>query len=404
MRLKAVAVVLVSCAICWGGTAVSQETDSEVSRAIWLLDDFEDQNLDGWRVPTGPCTATIDSVGAAGTSYSLLVDGACGHDGGTSYDLGEFQATAVSLFVKTTGTATARLYVILDDDDQATNGYIVAFLASNSGWLSVFAGPATEYELMPINSLDWHDLQFNIDWIGKNVDVFINGIPRQYNLPFATDSISTIRQIHLYNLSAGLGWYDQILLTTPPASTFVMSDDFESSDTSGWTTSVPELPQRLVIFSVAGVSGAIGGRSGADVLCGQGAQGMPGLPLNATTRAFLSVDSIDSIANMPARYGVPTDRKVTGPNLTVIADNWADLMDGTIDTTLLDAGAMTANTWYSGSYSDGSVATSTCNGWTQASGGSGRYGFHSTTTSAWISSGEGLCGNGLARVVCLAWR
>ena len=403
MRLKAAAVILAWCLIGWSGMVVAQEPISKADRAIWLVDDFEEQNLVGWTIPSGPCTASIAAVGAAGSNYSMVIDGACGHDGGTSYDLGGIQATSLSLYVKTTTTMNAHLYFILDDDSQATNGYILAFLATSSGWFSAF-GAGAQYDLMPINSTDWHQLQFSIDWVGKNVDISINGVPRQYNLPFATDSISTLRQIHLYNLHDNTAWYDQIVLSTPPPSIMLMSDDFESADLSGWATSIPTLPLRLVIYSVNGVAGAIGGRPGADVLCGQGAQGLPGVPLHATTRAFLSVDATDSIANMPARYGVPIYRKVTGPNTTVIADNWADLLDGSIDTSLSDAGVMGIFPWYSGSGPDGSLDPDNCDGWTLSSGSAGRYGTDGSTTSTWISAGDAVCGYNLARILCLAWR
>ena len=247
MRLKAAAVILAWCLIGWSGMVVAQEPISKADRAIWLVDDFEDQNLVGWTIPSGPCTASIAAVGAAGSNYSMVIDGACGHDGGTSYDLGGIQATSLSLYVKTTTTMNAHLYFILDDDSQATNGYILAFLATSSGWFSAF-GAGAQYDLMPINSTDWHQLQFSIDWVGKNVDISINGVPRQYNLPFATDSISTLRQIHLYNLHDNTAWYDQIVLSTPPPSIMLMSDDFESADLSGWATSIPTLPLRLVIY------------------------------------------------------------------------------------------------------------------------------------------------------------
>jgi hypothetical protein len=404
MRLKTAQVVIFVCTITWGGLGAAQETTGDSARSIWLVDDFEDQNLDGWAVPTGPCNATIAALGAAGTNYSLAVNGACGHDGGTSYDLGGSQATGVSLYVRPSGSGARHLYVVLDDDGQATNGYIVAFLATNDGWFSVDDSSPIRFDLMVNDDLDWHDLQLFIDWIGKNVDVVIDGVPRQYNLPFAVESISTLRFIHLYNLDMASAWYDQIALTGPPPSLEIMTDDFESADESGWTTAVPGLPQRLVLYSAGGTAGAIGGRGGADVLCGQAALGMPGIPLHATTRAFISVDGYDSIANMPTNFGVPTGRKVTGPNLIKIADDWADLMDGTIDISLIDADIIGPTNWYSGSFSDGTTAGDTCSGWTDGSGSSGRFGYHGSTTSTWISSGSSICGVPLNHVLCLAWR
>ncbi len=137
MRLKVAAVILVWCVIGWSGIVVAQEPVSEADRAIWLVDDFEDQNLDGWTIPSGPCAVSIAPVGAAGSNYSMVVNGPCGHDGGTSYDLVGIQATSLSLYVKTTTTLNPHLYFILDDDSQATkrNYALTLWTGMLAGWI-----------------------------------------------------------------------------------------------------------------------------------------------------------------------------------------------------------------------------------------------------------------------------
>lgn len=394
----------VSCLMVYCGLAIAQDSALDTARANWLVDDFEDQNLDGWTVPTGPCTAAIVPGGAAGSAHSLNVNGACGHDGGTSYELGPIEATSVGLYVKNFGILNNHMYVVLDDDDQAANGYIITFVATSDGRLKALVGSVLPFDLVPNDSIDWRQLQFTIDWVGKNVDLSIDGVPRQYNMPFATSTISHLGWIHLYNVDAANALYDQIELSTPPPSLGIMFDGFESADESGWTTAVPSLPSRLVLFSAGGISGAVGGRSGADVLCGQAAEGRTGVPVHATTRAFLSVELMDTIANMPTNYGVPTQRKVTGPNRIVIADRWDDLMDGTVDTALEDAGVMSPGNWYSGSAADGSLDPDTCSGWTDGAGSAGRYGYSASTSSTWISAGDSVCGMSLVDILCLAWR
>ena len=154
------------------------------------------------------------------------------------------------------------------------------------------------------------------------------------------------------------------------------------------------------------MSGAIGGRSGADVLCGQAALSASGIPISATTRALISVSADDQISDFPARYGVPTDRQITGPNWEVIADDWSDLLDGSIDQALNSAGAHTAtNFWYTGSLDDGTVASTTCSGWTNGSDlFDGHYGRNYNTDGRWISTGNATCGAVSYHVLCLAWR
>lgn len=403
MRRPVAPIVFFVCLLSIFAIANAGDQPADSAKAIWIVDDFEDGDIMGWATPSGPCTAAIAAPGAS-SSFCMGVNGACGHYGGTFYDIGGFAATGVSLSVRPSGPGANHLYVVLDDDDNSVNGYIIAFFANDSGWFSVWGDLGTQYLLMPNDDLDWHSLQFDIDWVGKNVDVVMDGQYRQYNVPFDDDTISTIRRMHLYNFDMASAWYDTVEMATPPPSLTVMTDDFESADDSGWSSSVPAMPKRLVLYAAPGIDGAIGGRSGADVACGQAAQGMAGVPLHATTRAFISVSAGDEIADMPARYGVPTNRIITGPNQEKIADDWADLLDGTIDMTLLAAGVMGMNNWYSGSQADGTVDADTCGGWTVGSGSSGRYGYHGTTTSGWISSGDGVCGNELTRILCLAWR
>ena len=130
------------------------------------------------------------------------------------------------------------------------------------------------------------------------------------------------------------------------------------------------------------------------------------MPRSATTRALLSFSAIDEIRDFPTVYGVPTDRLITGPNWSVIADDWADPLDGSIDQSLAAAGAQTAtNFWYTGSLDDGSLANNTCTGWTDGSTlFDGRYGVTSSTTGARINNNSASCGSSLYHVLCLAWR
>lgn len=404
MRRSVLAALLSSTALLWCGAGVVAGTDGDALRSIWLVDDFEDQDLVGWSSPTGPCNISIAAFGAGGSSYSLAVNGACGHYGGTHYDLAGYRATGVSLAMRPSGPSAAHLYVVLDDDDSGVNGYLMAFLVSADGWFIAYGADGVRYDLMPYDGIRWYDLDLDIDWVGRNVDVFIDGVARQYNIPFDSETIATLHRIHLYNFDMASAWYDQIIMSDPPPSPGIMSDGFESADETGWSMATPALPKRLVLYDAGGVAGALGGRPGADVLCGQAAVGMPGIPLHATTRAFLSVSGGDSISLMPSYFGVPTDRVVTGPNRTLVANSWADLMDGSIDRTLANAGVVSGHNWYSGSDSDGTVAASTCSGWTDGSGSSGRYGYHSTTGVGWISSGNAVCGNATTHVLCLAWR
>jgi hypothetical protein len=381
--------------------------DGAAPKAIALIDDFEDGDLVGWAAPTGACSAVNTALtGADGSGRSLRVDGACGHYQGPWFDLVDFQATGVSFWVRPGSSSMSDTYVVIGDDNVAINNGVVFFFARSTGRF-VLVGPGLDdYELAPYVANQWYRVDLSLDWVGRTVDVFIDGVARQYNVPFRSPATTTLTRLHFYNFDNSIGWLDTIIMSSPPPTLEVFGNGFESADTTAWSLTTPAPPARLVLFDGGGISGPIGGRSGADVLCGQAAQTTAGIPVSATTRAFLSFSAGDEIRDFPTLYGVPTDRPVTGPNWNVIADDWADLLDGSIDQSLLDAGAQAmTNFWYSGSFSDGAVTPYTCSGWTDGSTFfDGRYGSTQQTSSSWIDTGEATCGLNAYHVLCLAWR
>jgi hypothetical protein len=118
--------------------------------------------------------------------------------------------------------------------------------------------------------------------------------------------------------------------------------------------------------------------------------------------ALISFTNEDSVANMTAEFNVPEDRPIVGPTTeeVVIAPDWADLLDGSIEETLETAGVVTVP-WWSGSTADGSLAADSCDGWTDGSV-TGVVGSHSATDSSWIAGSPADCG--VTRpLLCLAW-
>lgn len=189
--------------------------------------------------------------------------------------------------------------------------------------------------------------------------------------------------------------------------------DFGISDKWGWFfdyTICCEQPSIILYSTGTGHTGNLGGRTGADALCeGNKPAGY------ANWRAFLSVNADDEIRNMPGNYGIPTGIPIKGPNGAQIASNWADLLDGTIAVTLIDAGVASVNglsgEWWSGSYWNGSLALGTqgqpgtCNSWTYAGsslpygqvGGIGEINFY------WMERYLQYCNRDNVHVLCVAW-
>lgn len=161
----------------------------------------------------------------------------------------------------------------------------------------------------------------------------------------------------------------------------------------------------VYMFAADGVSTAIGGRSGADTMCTSARTANYSSLPDAHVRAFISVSASDEIRDMPSNYSTPTDREIRGPTHIKLADDWADLLDGTVDVTLFAAGILDDSFWYSGSDGYGALSEHNCSGWTSPDAlFDGAYGLNSNTDSQWMNSGsEATCGLNSYHVLCLAW-
>ena len=78
----------------------------------------------------------------------------------------------------------------------------------------------------------------------------------------------------------------------------------------------------------------------------------------STTRSFVSVDATDEIRDMPANYNIPTTETILDRMGSAVGDeianNFADLLDGTLIRAPLVAGEINANA-FTASLDDGSV-------------------------------------------------
>jgi hypothetical protein len=122
-------------------------------------------------------------------------------------------------------------------------------------------------------------------------------------------------------------------------------------------------------------------------------------------RAFITYDSADSIANMPFTYGVPINFPIVSTSNITIANDWADLMDGSIAMGLSDA-LVTFSDWWSGAgNTDGSgVSVASCNQWTDST--NLQWGQHASMVAfdfTWIQNTFVVpCDQNLA-LLCIAW-
>ncbi len=126
--------------------------------------------------------------------------------------------------------------------------------------------------------------------------------------------------------------------------------------------------------------------------------------LNVThVKAFISISDTDSIKNFPAVHGLPMDWPVKSPDGTLVAYRWSDLMDGTINKTLEEAG-VSASSWWSGSLQDGGLDFGvTCSGWTSINPlEKGRIGEIDSLNTEWLYGGGPAC-TSTHELICICW-
>lgn len=127
------------------------------------------------------------------------------------------------------------------------------------------------------------------------------------------------------------------------------------------------------------------------------------IPSFANYRAFIGISSTDAIKNFPSLYNVPTNWKIKSFSGQIIAYNWIDLLDGSINIKLQTAGVVDTY-WWSGSLADGSFDTiNNCSSWNDGTNQSnGRTGTHNALEYEWISEQARNCNNTL-KLLCVGW-
>jgi len=170
----------------------------------------------------------------------------------------------------------------------------------------------------------------------------------------------------------------------------------------------------IVMFSAGVHDGQLdtggGARLDADALCAAAATsaGIPG----ASVHALISIDIDDEIQDMTTAGGpitnVPTNRAFVGPppTNTKIADDWADLISGSLITSLNGAG-FGGTDWWSGSTTTGSLALDTCDAglgpWTDNTSEDGQIGSIISSGSSWLAAGGAHPCNIVRQLVCLGY-
>ncbi len=192
------------------------------------------------------------------------------------------------------------------------------------------------------------------------------------------------------------------------STSYTTSPDGKDQDCDG---TVDELGNLLLYMAASTYSGNLGGRSGADSKCDLGAT--LGCSIN---RAFINVSTTDEIKDMPTNYNVPTDKPIYWYNrttglITLAANNWADLLDGSILVSQTSGTGISKPVWIGGNY-DGSICTADCcSSWTSINY-SGWIGYADRTDALALGSSGACTGGSLftcgdstdITLRCLCWQ
>jgi hypothetical protein len=233
----------------------------------------------------------------------------------------------------------------------------------------------------------------------------------------ASNNLSTVANAEANGTVVGLPWSSNITSKTVSGLTvgiiyyFNVAVKDAGLNKAVYTTAskAPSVPTTNIILYAheTTYTGNLGGRSGANTKCTSSTNKPAGYTNYA---AFLSVNATDTLAGREAFTGLSTSTNIRSKNGTLIATNWADLMDGTINTTLLLAGIdLSTGYWFSGSASNGSLGE-TCNSWTEGTNSAGYYvdwGVESSNTATWINpnlipANKNFCGDS-TDLLCIAW-
>ncbi len=170
-------------------------------------------------------------------------------------------------------------------------------------------------------------------------------------------------------------------------------DDKNTNNGDGCSATCQAEPLRVFVSSTT-YKGDLGGLTGADDTC-QGIAEKTGL--GGTWMAWLSDDTVGPADRFITKGG---NRPYVLLNMMKIADDWADLVDGSLDTQLnrteMNTAGAGSNSVWTNTGVDGhpSSTMNTCVKWTDGTGSpNGNYGERNQSDMRWTNKGANSCSN-----------
>jgi cysteine-rich repeat protein len=188
----------------------------------YLVETFEDHGLPGW-TPAEDLFYQTDFVGLGGTigGFSFELSGGNASWNGARYEFVDgigaatrIQPTYVSLRVRGSDTSINHGQVFLGNEGTEGLGFGSFFrtIGGTTGSLSFGSNAGTALLGLPYSVETWYEVEYNVDWTARTVDVSIDAQDRgTFNLPSAA-SYTGAGQINIRNPSNAILWVDQIVV------------------------------------------------------------------------------------------------------------------------------------------------------------------------------------------------
>lgn len=186
---------------------------------FWAGDDFESGNFNEWGSSGANYSAEVtQSIAADGSANSLKITKTVTNEHGVGlvklFDA--YQPCEVSVWVYTpacpVGVDYTHYFILSEPDDQdALAGDFLFFFISENG-LSVNDGNGPQ-ALVDCGAETWYEVKFELDWVNKTADVYVDDVLKGDDLSFKDTSVSAASRLELYNWTNGsVGYWDEIEL------------------------------------------------------------------------------------------------------------------------------------------------------------------------------------------------
>ena len=290
---------------------------------------------------------------------------------------------------------------------------------SDNFWLSAIGADCTninEATLCLCNSVKTYQIGGTLSGLGDDLTVTLQNNASDDITLSANGSYRFVTEL------ADDAEYEVTVSTQPDGQTCTVSNGdsaIDAADVSNINIACEDNTPVITMFSVAYSDGgtptntqngtAVTDRDTLDELCSTAAVRLDLSCPNNRIRAFISLADDDEIRDMPTNYSYSTDVAIKGPDgTTTIADNWTDLLDGSIDATLFDAGVLEDLQGVAGfldyfwTYSDSSGALNSAENSNCVTGTRGEVARGNSTSETWLDGGfASPCADINNNVACL---